>query len=112
MSNSTAKVFAYFPIVLNQDGTTKRLFEFPTLPSDPNPSSHSPVLSKDLPLNPLLNTSLRIFLPAAATNHRSPPLPNQSYLSLSTSTAVVSSPAAKPPPASTNSAWKWHSKLE
>ncbi|CAL5330360.1 unnamed protein product [Camellia sinensis] len=74
MSDSTAKVFAYFPIVLNQDGTTKRLFEFPTLPSDPNPSSPSPVLSKDLPLNSLLNTSLRIFLPRCRHHHHEPPV--------------------------------------
>ncbi|CAL0333224.1 unnamed protein product [Lupinus luteus] len=36
---------------------------FPTTPATPDPDTPAPVLSKDVPLNSINNTSLRIFLP-------------------------------------------------
>ncbi|KAF1885290.1 hypothetical protein Lal_00029179 [Lupinus albus] len=39
---------------------------FPTTPAAPDPDTHSDVLTKDVPLNSINNTSLRIFLPKKA----------------------------------------------
>ncbi|XP_050221331.1 carboxylesterase 1-like [Mercurialis annua] len=51
-------------IFRNPDGTYTRLINFPTIPASPDPgSSTSPVLSKDLTINPTNQTWLRIYLP-------------------------------------------------
>ncbi|XP_028113439.1 carboxylesterase 1-like [Camellia sinensis] len=53
-------------IVSNPDGTYTRLIQFPSTPATPDRNTHSPVLSKDLPLNPKNQTWLRIYLPKQA----------------------------------------------
>ncbi|KAI8006665.1 Carboxylesterase 1 [Camellia lanceoleosa] len=71
------KLSRYIPISLNPDGSINRFPEIPTTPASPDPNSPSPVLSKDIPLNPSHNTWLRLFLPRQSL-HRSaaakPPL--------------------------------------
>lgn len=48
------------------DGTITRLMEFPSTPAAPDPSSPSPVLTNDFPLNPTHKTFVRLFLPKSA----------------------------------------------
>ncbi|OMO97971.1 Alpha/beta hydrolase-3 [Corchorus olitorius] len=69
--------FEYLQIVLNPDGTLTRNFNrFTCVPPNPNPNADdvdhppqpppTPVISKDVPINPLNNTWARIFLPRQA----------------------------------------------
>ncbi|GFY83259.1 alpha/beta-Hydrolases superfamily protein [Actinidia rufa] len=56
-SDPKSKLFNQFPIIVNPDGTVKRVSQFPSTAASPDPSSSSPVLTKDLALNPLHNTA-------------------------------------------------------
>ncbi|XP_024029683.1 carboxylesterase 1-like [Morus notabilis] len=71
ISNSTVDAKDYLKIVPNPDGTITRLFQFPSTPTAPDPTTNlSPVLTKDVPLNPTRHTWIRIFLPSQAMqNH-------------------------------------------
>ncbi|GMP70055.1 hypothetical protein CsSME_00029082 [Camellia sinensis var. sinensis] len=57
------KLSRYLPISLNPDCSFTRLAEIPNTPASPDPNSPSPVLSKDIPLNPHNQNFLRLFLP-------------------------------------------------
>ncbi|PSS33136.1 Carboxylesterase [Actinidia chinensis var. chinensis] len=69
---SADMVSKYLPIVLNPDRTITRLYELPRTPASPDPSSSLLFLSKDVPLNPQHNTSVRILLPRQALDNSSP----------------------------------------
>ena len=57
-------------IVENDDGTLKRLYEFPrTAAAHDDHDGSTPVLTKDVILNPELNTYVRIFLPCQALDN-------------------------------------------
>ncbi|CAL5404923.1 unnamed protein product [Camellia sinensis] len=60
-------------IVSNPDGTYTRSIQFPSTPATPDHNTPSPVLSKDIPLNPKNQTWLRIYLPKHALNESSTP---------------------------------------
>ncbi|CAL5404924.1 unnamed protein product [Camellia sinensis] len=62
-------------IISNPDGTYTRSIQFPSTPPTPDHNTPSPVLSKDLPLNPKSQTWLRIYLPKQAL-HEPPSIPN------------------------------------
>ncbi|XP_057791424.1 carboxylesterase 1-like [Salvia miltiorrhiza] len=47
----------------NPDGSVSRAIEMAKTPASADPNAAAPVLSKDVPLNPSTNTSLRLFLP-------------------------------------------------
>ncbi|KAI6696250.1 hypothetical protein NL676_016369 [Syzygium grande] len=68
-SNLTINPLEHLQVTLNPDGTLNRDRRFiPVTSAAPNPTSPtSPVLSKDVPINPSHNTWARIFLP-----HRAP----------------------------------------
>ncbi|XP_030533144.2 carboxylesterase 1-like [Rhodamnia argentea] len=68
-SDLTVNPLEHLQVTLNPDGTLNRDRRIiPVTSAAPNPTSPtSPVLSKDLPINPSHNTWARIFLP-----HRSP----------------------------------------
>lgn len=68
----TVDPYQYLQITRNPDGTITRLAFIPTTPATPDPDSSTPVLSKDLLLNPDNNTWLRIFLPREALDKPSP----------------------------------------
>ncbi|XP_054788548.1 carboxylesterase 1-like [Prosopis cineraria] len=55
--------YQFLRISLNPNGTITRLIQYPESPPSPDPNLLLPVLSKDLPINPSLNTWLRIYLP-------------------------------------------------
>ncbi|XP_028768544.1 carboxylesterase 1-like [Neltuma alba] len=61
--------YKFLHIILNPDGTLTRLEKHPESPASPDPNSHLPVLSKDLTINPSLDTWARIYLPRQALNH-------------------------------------------
>ena len=65
--------FEYLQVVLNPDGTLTRNFNsIPCVPPKPNdPQALTPVLSKDVPINPSNNTWARIFLPREALDSSS-----------------------------------------
>ena len=65
-SNPDSNLLKYLPIVLNPDGTITRLIQIPSTAASPDPTSSSPVLTKDLALNPMHNTFVRLFLPRHA----------------------------------------------
>ncbi|XP_054802091.1 carboxylesterase 1-like [Prosopis cineraria] len=54
-------------ITRNPDGSITRLISIPTTAASLDPDSPSPVLSKDLPLNPNNATFLRLYLPRKST---------------------------------------------
>ncbi|KDP22356.1 hypothetical protein JCGZ_26187 [Jatropha curcas] len=59
-------------IVSNPDGTYTRLLHFPSVPATPDPNTTtSPVLTKDIPINPTRQTWLRIYLPRRALHSSS-----------------------------------------
>lgn len=70
-SNSTIYSYEFFHVIQHADGMITRLLDTPSTPAAPDPSSPSPVLSKDIPLNQSNNTSIRIFLPRQALNNSS-----------------------------------------
>ncbi|OIW03125.1 hypothetical protein TanjilG_07277 [Lupinus angustifolius] len=65
MEPSKMDPYEFLKIKLNPDGTLTRNYVIPSVPPSPTPSTTSPThaLSKDIPLNPKTNTSLRLFLP-------------------------------------------------
>ncbi|GMJ13548.1 carboxyesterase 20 [Hibiscus trionum] len=67
--------FEYLQVVVNPDGTLTRNFDrFSSVEPTPNdPQNQTPVLSKDVPINPSNNTWARIFLPREALDRSSPP---------------------------------------
>ncbi|EEF51477.1 carboxylesterase 1 [Ricinus communis] len=58
----------YEPMIMsNPDGTYTRLLQVPSVPAAPDPNtSTSPVLTKDIPINPTNQTWLRVYLPRQA----------------------------------------------
>ncbi|XP_059629406.1 carboxylesterase 1-like [Cornus florida] len=60
-----------FGLVLNPDGTITRVDQVPVVPASADPSSPSPVLTKDLPLNTEHHTWVRLFLPRQAPDNSS-----------------------------------------
>lgn len=56
----------YLQIKRNPDGTITRFLDIPSTPATPDPSSPSPILSKDFPLNPTHKTYVRVFIPKSA----------------------------------------------
>jgi len=62
----TVDPYEYLQIRPNPDGTITRLMEFPSIPPTPDPSSPSPVLTNDFPLNSTHNTFVRVYLPKLA----------------------------------------------
>ncbi|KAF8044310.1 hypothetical protein BT93_A2334 [Corymbia citriodora subsp. variegata] len=78
-SNLSVNPMGLYQAALNPDGTLNRdHFMIPVTSATPNPSSPaSPVLSKDVPINPSHNTWARIFLP-----HRAPPSCSEEKLPL------------------------------
>ncbi|KAK4280445.1 hypothetical protein QN277_012070 [Acacia crassicarpa] len=72
----TIDPYQYLQITRNPDGSITRLLSLPTTAASPNANTSSPVLSKDLPLNPNNATFLRLYLPhKAITSSSSPKLP-------------------------------------
>ncbi|XP_028768568.1 carboxylesterase 1-like [Neltuma alba] len=65
----------------NPDGSVNRIMSFPTTVATPDADSPSPVLSKDILLNPNHATFLRIFIPRRAISS-SPSSPSSSNLPL------------------------------
>nr|Q0ZPV7.1 RecName: Full=Carboxylesterase 1; Short=AeCXE1 [Actinidia eriantha]ABB89013.1 CXE carboxylesterase [Actinidia eriantha] len=65
-SDPNTNLLKYLPIVLNPDRTITRPIQIPSTAASPDPTSSSPVLTKDLALNPLHNTFVRLFLPRHA----------------------------------------------
>lgn len=56
--------YEFMKIKLNPDGKSlTRNYIVPTVPPSPNPDPQQPALSKDIPLNAAVNTSIRLFLP-------------------------------------------------
>ena len=72
LSNSTVDPSENLRIIRNQDGTITRLMQFPTTPATQDLNTLNPVLTKDVPLNPINNTWLRIFLPHKALQNSTP----------------------------------------
>ncbi|KAF4364923.1 hypothetical protein F8388_020637 [Cannabis sativa] len=63
----TVDPYDYLKIIRNPDGRTiTRHLQVPTKSASPDPTSLSPVLTKDVTLNPTHNTWIRIFLPSKA----------------------------------------------
>lgn len=62
-ATATALPTNQFGIVRNPEGTYTRLFQVPCTAATPDDDGHSPVLSKDIPVNPKNQTWIRIFLP-------------------------------------------------
>ncbi|KAJ4717213.1 Alpha/beta hydrolase-3 [Melia azedarach] len=64
-SHSTIDPYKFLQIVPNADGTlTRNCSNYPSTVATPDPSDHTLlVLSKDVPINQLNNTWVRIFLP-------------------------------------------------
>ncbi|KAI9076340.1 hypothetical protein K1719_041703 [Acacia pycnantha] len=62
----TIDPYQHLQITTNPDGSINRLVSLPTTASSPNADTSSPVLSKDLPLNPNNATFLRLYLPHKA----------------------------------------------
>ncbi|PON88063.1 Alpha/beta hydrolase fold [Trema orientale] len=62
----TVDPYDYLKIILNPDATITRNLLLPSTPATPDPNSDllSPVLTKDVTLNPTRNTWIRIFLPS------------------------------------------------
>ncbi|RDX99258.1 putative carboxylesterase 8, partial [Mucuna pruriens] len=60
--SSASDPFEFLKIKLNPDGSLTRNYVVPTVPPSPTPDSQ-PALSKDIPLNAAVNTSIRLFLP-------------------------------------------------
>ncbi|KAL1816372.1 hypothetical protein DCAR_0520759 [Daucus carota subsp. sativus] len=56
------------PIVSNPDGSFTRLLEIPSIPATPDDDGHTPVLSKDIPMNSEKGTWFRIFIPRQVLN--------------------------------------------
>ncbi|GMP24267.1 hypothetical protein CsSME_00001593 [Camellia sinensis var. sinensis] len=82
-TDSTRKPSTFIPVVRNPDGSITRVLHFPTSPPVPDPnSSTTPVLSKDLSLNPLHSTWVRLFLPREALDHSSSSSSSSSKLPL------------------------------
>ncbi|KAJ7951029.1 Alpha/beta hydrolase-3 [Quillaja saponaria] len=72
---SSIDPYKFLNLTPNPDGSLTRVYKVPNVPPTPTPTgSDSPhlALSKDLPLNPTTNTSLRLFLP-----HPLPPSPSK-----------------------------------
>ncbi|GMP24270.1 hypothetical protein CsSME_00001595 [Camellia sinensis var. sinensis] len=65
-SHTTGKVHDNLAIILNPNGTITRIGPNPIALATPDPNTSSPVLTKDLPLNPHHNTWVRIFMPRQA----------------------------------------------
>ncbi|CAA0411455.1 unnamed protein product [Arabidopsis thaliana] len=64
-----ADPYAYLNIVKNPDGSiTRDLTNFPCTAATPDPSPLNPAVSKDLPVNQLKSTWLRLYLPSSAVN--------------------------------------------
>ncbi|KAF3951646.1 hypothetical protein CMV_022726 [Castanea mollissima] len=68
---STIDPYEYLQIIQNSDGTIKRLYEIPSTPAAPDHNGSSPVITKDVTLNPNHNTWVRIFLPRQALDNTS-----------------------------------------
>ncbi|XP_030473303.2 carboxylesterase 1-like [Syzygium oleosum] len=76
-SDLTINPLEHLQVTLNPDGTLNRDRRFiPVTSAAPNPTSPtSPVLSKDVPINPAHNTWARIFLPHRAPSYSKEKLP-------------------------------------
>ncbi|KAG5009302.1 hypothetical protein JHK82_017872 [Glycine max] len=75
-SSSAMDPYDFLKIKLNPDGNSlTRNYVVPTVPPSATTPSSEPALSKDIPLNPTTNTSLRLFLP-------NPPPPSAAKLPL------------------------------
>lgn len=61
-SNSTIE-----PIIINHDGSVTRLMKLPNI--EPTQDPNNIVLTKDVPLNPIINTWIRLFLPRIALDN-------------------------------------------
>ncbi|XP_050263618.1 carboxylesterase 1-like [Quercus robur] len=68
---STIDPYEYLQIIQNSDGTIKRLYEIPSTPAAPDHNGSTPVITKDVTLNPNHNTWVRIFLPRQALDNTS-----------------------------------------
>ncbi|XP_051143872.1 probable carboxylesterase 8 [Andrographis paniculata] len=66
-SPEDAAAYKSLSLVANPDGSITRINQPPTLPANPDPESDptAVALSKDVPLNPARNTSIRLFRPTA-----------------------------------------------
>ncbi|XP_054780878.1 carboxylesterase 1-like [Prosopis cineraria] len=67
----TIDPYQFLQITKNPDGSITRLMSFPTAAATPDPDSPSPVLSKDILLNPNNATFLRLYLPRNAISSSS-----------------------------------------
>ncbi|GLT84103.1 hypothetical protein SLE2022_023540 [Rubroshorea leprosula] len=66
--------FKLLHLTLNPDGTlTRNPAVYLTVEATPDPNHPTPVLSKDIPINPSKNTRARIYLPRQALDFLSPP---------------------------------------
>ena len=65
----TVDAYDYLKITRNPDGTITRHLQLPSTPAALDPNPLSPVLTKDVTLNPTRNTWTRIFLPSQAVNN-------------------------------------------
>ncbi|XP_058759333.1 carboxylesterase 1-like [Vicia villosa] len=63
-SNPTIDPLESPPIIINQDGSVTRLMQIPN--TEPNQDPNNIILSKDVSLNPINKTSIRLFLPQKA----------------------------------------------
>ncbi|CAK8569306.1 unnamed protein product [Lathyrus sativus] len=71
-SNSTIDPLESQPIIIHHDGSVTRLMQIPN--TEPTQDSNNIVLSKDVYINPVNKTSIRLFLPQK-TLHNSKKLP-------------------------------------
>lgn len=71
-SNSTIDPLESQPIIIHHDGSVTRLMQIPN--TKPTQDPDNIILSKDVPINPINKTSIRLFLPQK-TLHNSKKFP-------------------------------------
>ncbi|RWR88921.1 putative Carboxyesterase 20 [Cinnamomum micranthum f. kanehirae] len=84
--------YAKLQIVLNPDGSLTRSDHFPLCPPNPSPSSPASVLSKDVALNPVHKTWIRIYGPPNPSPTRTLPV----IINFNGGAFILLSPAFEP----------------
>ncbi|RWR88922.1 putative carboxylesterase 8 [Cinnamomum micranthum f. kanehirae] len=74
IKNQGCDPYAKLQIVLNPDGSLTRPETYPLCPPNPSPSSPGSVPSKDVPLNPVHKTWIRIYRPPNPSPARTLPV--------------------------------------